>query len=153
MPRGTIDRTNLHHFDLKSLPGGFVKLRQLSYSEMMTRRDLASKMGWETRQSRKGSQAEESVKAVMEAMNKAVMEYEFGNCIVEHNIEDANSQLLNFRNPESFQDLDPKIGAEIGRYIDSLNQEGDEEDLNGSKNAATLSLEEELTPTGITDES
>jgi hypothetical protein len=144
MPRATIDRTKLHHHNLKSLPEGYVKLRQLSYSEMMQRRDIASKMGWETRQTRKGNSNEETVKALMEAMNRATMEFEFKNCIVEHNLEDANGVLLDFTNPRSYADLDPKIGAEIGKYIDELNQEDDDEDLKESPLAPSFSSDNEL---------
>jgi len=153
MPKGTVSQETFRH-ELTSLPGGFVELRQLSYHEMMRRRDIASKLFTEQQVSRnrKEKRTEEMLRAQLEIMNVATMEFEFGNCIVNHNIEDDNGVLLDFKSPMSFRMLDPKIGAEINRYIDDLNQE-DEDDLVPLENAATSSLQDGLIePAMITDQ-
>ena len=59
----------------------------------------------------------------MEVVNVAIMEFEFKNCIVDHNLEDDDGNLLDFSNPMSLSILNPKIGSEIDRYIEELNQE------------------------------
>jgi len=150
MPRATIDREETFRYDLKTLPsengdmGGFVVLRRLSYHQMMQRRDIAAKIGWEERRStgRQQKKGDETIKAMMEVMNVATMEYEFKHSIVEHNLEDSGGNLLNFDNPESFRNLHPKIGAEIGKYIDDLNQEFEDDELENFPTASKPSYGE-----------
>lgn len=158
MPRGTIDREQTFRYDLKSLPaqngevGGFVVLRRLTYHEMMTRRDISSKIGWEERRSRRNRKDEETIKAMMEVMNVATMEYEFKNSIVEHNIENENGSLLDFTNPESYRNLNPLIGSEIGKYIDELNQEPDTEEMENFPTPSKQSFGEETTLKNTSEE-
>lgn len=161
MPKATIDREETFRFDLKTLPanngdmGGYVVLRRLSYHQMMQRRDIASKIGWEERRSRGRKNEDESVKAMMEVMNVATMEYEFRHSIVEHNLEDEAGRLIDFQNPESYKNLHPAIGAEIGKIIDALNPSEDdiEVDLENFPIVSKPSFGEERTPTGILEES
>lgn len=163
MPRATIDIEETFRYDLKTLPssngdmGGFVVLRRLSYHQMMQRRDIAAKIGWEERRttgrnSRKVG-GEDTIRAMMEVMNVATMEYEFKHSIVTHNLEDNNGNLLDFSHPETFRNLDPKIGAEIGKYIDDLNQEIDEDELENFPTVLKQSSGEETTPISISDAS
>lgn len=131
MPKATVS-AETHKFNLRTCPGGYVELRQLSYAEMMSRRDIASRMYAEFKNTGKGSkiniEAEDTVKQYMEVVNVKIMEFEFSRCVVGHNLEDDNGNPLDFDNEMSLRILDPKIGAEISGYIDSLNQE-DEEDV------------------------
>lgn len=140
MPKATVSHET-HRYDLRTCPGGFVELRQLSYYEMMHRRDIASKMFTEqkvqTGRARQKQSPEETIRAQYEIMNVAIMEFEFKNCIVDHNLEDDSGIKLDFNNPLTFRMLDPKIGEEIGRLIDDLNQEA--EDLGPLANALTSS--------------
>lgn len=162
MPRATIDIEETFRYDLRTLPsnngsmGGFVVLRRLSYHQMMQRRDIAAKIGWEEKQTtgrNRRKNEEQTIKAMMEVMNVATMEYEFKHSIVEHNLEDSSGNLLNFANPESFRNLDPKIGAEIGKYIDDLNQEFDEDELENFPIASKPSFGEETTQPNTSEES
>jgi len=163
MPRGTIDRNQRHHYNLKSLPardgedGGYVVLRRLSFHEMMQRRDIAAKIGWETTQKSKKNRGRgeetETVKAMMEAMHVSTMEFEFSNSIIEHNIEDDKGALLDFTNPMTYKYLDPRIGAEISDLIDDLNEEVSEEDLETSETVVSLSSGDETMPPIISDAS
>lgn len=123
MPKATVSQ-ELHHHDLKTLPGGFVKLKQLSFDQMLERRDKAMRM---TMESDTGKRQPTS-KIEMESAMQWTRFFEFSNCIVEHNLEDDNAVPLNFNNPMTLRILDPKVGSEIERYIEELNQE-DEESL------------------------
>jgi hypothetical protein len=129
MPKATVSHDTVH-VELKSCPGGFVELRQLSYAEMMTRRDIASRMYAEFKNTGSGSnvnlEAEDTVKQYMEVVNVAIMEFEFKNCIQDHNLEDDDGNKIDFGNPMSYRILHPKIGAEIATAIDKLNQEDEE---------------------------
>lgn len=102
-------------------PDGFVVLRQLSYDQMLERRDGASQilMGQGVRD---GATPQMAVKI----LNKWSNAYTFPRCIVEHNLTDAQGNPLDFSHPEQvFQTLDPKVGAEIEAYIDELNQDAE----------------------------
>lgn len=104
--------------ELKSLEGGYVELRQLSYDEMLERRDGATKMLME-----RGANNADSRMAVQIA-NKWSNYYTFPKCIVDHNLTDENNIPLDFKKPDAvFKVLDPRVGAEIESYIDAMNQE------------------------------
>lgn len=124
MPKATVSQ-DLHHHDLKSLEGAFVALKQLSFDQMLERRDKAMRM---TMESETGKGRQPSSKIEMESAMQWTRFFEFSNCIVEHNLEDDNGQPLNFNNPMTLRILDPKVGAEIEQLIETLNQE-DEESL------------------------
>src|SRR5262245_32755729 len=104
--------------DLKSLEGAFVELRQLSYDEMLERRDGATKMLMERGDNNANAQM------AVQIANKWSNYYTFPRCIVEHNLTDDNGVALDFRRPELvFKHLDPRVGQEIERYIDEMNNE------------------------------
>lgn len=121
MPKATIS-TETFRKELKTCPGGYVELRQLSWAEMMKRRDLASRMYADV-STKQGTATPETIRQYMEVVNVAIMEFEFKNCIVDHNLEDDDGNKLDFGNPMSLQILNPKVGSEIDRYIEELNQE------------------------------
>ena len=129
MPRATVTQETVRR-ELRSCPGGFVELRTLSFHEMNMRQEMAARVYQEEKVPKKGQKREraETVRGYFEIMNVAVTEYEFRNCITDHNLEDENGMGLDFTQPMRAWRLDPKIGQEIGRYIDELNQFDVEED-------------------------
>ena len=133
MPRATIDPTELHHRDLKTCPGGYVKLRTLSFHEMNTRMDIAARMYQEQKTPQPGKRRveQDSVRSYLEVMNVSVTEYEFRNCIIEHNlyVDDAETQLIDFTRPMQTWKLDPRVGQEISDFIAELTQVADEEEM------------------------
>ncbi len=145
MPRATIDTTVTERFELKSLPAsgdeeaGWIELRKLSYGQILHRRDMATKMAIEGIGDSKGRG--DDIKVTTDLIQKIVTEFEYKNCIVDHNLEDANGKKLNFSNPANVQDLDPKVGQEIGNLIDDMNQW--DTDLQG-KDQETSKQESEL---------
>lgn len=126
--------------ELKSLEGGYVELRQLSYDEMLERRDGATKMLME-----RGANNADSRMAVQIA-NKWSNYYTFPKCIVDHNLTDENGVPLDFKKPDAvFKVLDPRVGAEIESYIDAMNQEEEPPaDFTPPQNGS--SLEEKIEP-------
>lgn len=125
MPRATIDTTSTERFELKSLPAkdgeeaGYVELKKLSYGQILARRDMATKMAIEGIDSKS---KDDDIRVTTDIIQKVVTEFEYKNCIVKHNLEDAMGNLLNFGNPKSVADLDPIVGQEISGLIDTLNQ-------------------------------
>jgi hypothetical protein len=131
MPKATVDPGTSRR-DLKTCPGGYVELRTLSFHEMEMRKDIAGRMYQEQQVSvgrgRKRTD-EETLRAYFEAMNVSVTEFEFRNCIVDHNlfVDEAETQKIDFTKPMSTWKLDPKIGEEIDRYITELTQIAEED--------------------------
>jgi hypothetical protein len=89
---------------------------------------------------------EEIERAYFESMNVAVTEFEFRNCIIDHNlsVDEAETQLIDFTKPMYTWKLDPKIGQEISDVITKLTQIDEEEDMSPLATApSSSSLEEE----------
>ena len=112
-------------YDLKSLQGAWIELRQLSYDEMLERRDGATQILME-----RGIKDTDSQQMNVKVLNRWSNQYSFPRCIVEHNLTDETGKLLDFSKPEYvFPMLDPKVGAEIESLIDKLNQEDEEPEV------------------------
>lgn len=114
MPRATVDMQTVRK-ELKTLPGGFVELRSMSYGEYLHRRDLALKMSMEGRDTKNS-------KVLIDAVQENVAAYELKTCVVDHNLEDESGRKLQLGNPMDFRRLDPRVGQEIGGYIDEMNK-------------------------------
>jgi len=148
MPKATVN-PKAHRYELKTCPGGFVSLRTLSFHEMEMRKDIAGRMYQEESRAalKKGKTTdEEKMRAYFESMNVTVTEFEFRNCIIEHNlfVDDAETQQIDFNRPMENWKLDPKIGEEISRYIAELTQM-DEDDIGPLPTALSQSSSDEPT--------
>lgn len=117
MPRATVDINDTRQFDLKTLAGGQVTLRRMSYGKYLERQQLAMTMAIEQAE-KKGQMGDVKVD-----MNTAAVAYfEFKECIVDHNLTDHDDQPLDFRKPHTITLLDPRIGQEIGDHIREMNE-------------------------------
>jgi len=116
MPVATIDPDATDKFDLKSLSGAYVVLRRMPYGKYLHRQEMALQLKIESRKGQSGSTGH------MDMANRKVTEFEFAQCIVDHNLEDANGEPLDFTNPRSFEFLNPQVGNEIGDLINDLHQ-------------------------------
>jgi len=120
MPKATVS-IEPERKDLESCPGGFVVLKRLSYGQFLARQDMSMEMKFGNKNS--DSQGDITL------MQRRVVAYEFANCIIEHNLEDSNGKLLNFKDPNALSSLDPRIGNEINKYIDEMHQFTDPEEM------------------------
>lgn len=125
MPKATVSQETVKK-ELKSCEGGFVTLKKLPFGLLLERRDNASKL------SMHGGDDKVDI-ALMQRWSR---QFEFGHCIIDHNLEDDNGAKLDFNNEMSIYALDPKIGQEIERYLDELNQEDTPEDQANFTSAA-----------------
>lgn len=115
MPKAVVDpNLNADKHELKTCPEGFVVLKQLTYGQQIQKQQMAAKMTLDN--VGKGSGAGE-----FEFFQRKVAEYEFATCIVEHNLEDNEGKLLDFKNPRTLDTLDPRIGSEISLLINQAN--------------------------------
>lgn len=121
MPVATITQTDFKE-ELKSLPGGYVVIRRMTYGERLTRQQMAMKMQM------KGNNKRDSVIDI-EVMNRLTTLWSFANLIVEHNLTAYNNprdpssgeRPLNFRNVADVELLDTVVGEEVDRLIDRHN--------------------------------
>jgi hypothetical protein len=131
MPRATVDPGYNERIELKSCPAlngedaGFVVLRRMTYETYLERREIAANVEVEGGMGKKKNVDQ---KTLIHAMQRKVAHLEFAECIVEHNLEDANGNLLDFTRASTLKVLDPRIGEEIGSHIDRMNQFDEEED-------------------------
>jgi hypothetical protein len=125
MPKATVS-TDATTYELKSLPGGYVKIRALSYGKKKERADLAGRM-YSSLPERPGMKSKDDNKLFMEAVNRASTHFDFSNCVVEHNLENDDGSMLNFQLEGTLDILDPRVGGEIENLLARIN--GDDEDL------------------------
>jgi len=110
--------------DLKTVEGGFVTARRLTYGEKLTRRAMVSSMKLGDGENGKDFAAE------VRLVNEVATLYDFQHCVVDSNLtkpnlaapDDEEQDLpLNFKDAADVRALDPRTGEEISEWLDSLN--------------------------------
>lgn len=127
MPRATRQIEATVRKDLKSCPGGFVILRRMSYGEKLHRQNM-------TKMSFTGNRRTKDFEGELNMMNEAVALFEFGRCVVDHNLTDDQDRKLDFTKADDVRSLEGQIGEEIDTYIGEMNnfEEEDNEDPEGN---------------------
>jgi hypothetical protein len=122
MPKATVNIDDQTRHELKTLEGGFVVLRKLTYGQSLQRQSMLSmRMIRDAESKRKGE-----TKGEMNLANIDVTTFDFTHCIVDHNLEDENGAKLDLRSPVVFARLDPRVGQEIDTLIQKQNSFDDE---------------------------
>ncbi len=134
MPKAVADITTVEHHELKTCEGGFVDLRKLTYGQSLQRQAMLTMRMVSDAESRR----KKVTKGEFNMANIDVTTFDFGHCIVDHNLEDENGKKLNLGSPVDFQRLDPRIGQEIDSLISKMNSftDEDEEQLGNSEPAS-----------------
>lgn len=131
MPRAVVDPSiNQKRVELSTLSDAYVILRQLTYGEQIQKQQMAAKMTFEGPGSGSGRGGGE-----FEFFQRKVAEYEFATCIVEHNLEDEEGHLLNFKVGSILDRLDPRVGSEVASHISEMNDYQEETDFLGGNSA------------------
>jgi hypothetical protein len=114
MPKA-VATTETEHHELRTLPGGYVEVRRLSYGEVLQRRSMM-KMQIE-------GQGQKDARAEIEMMNRHATEFDFARCIIDHNLyaDDAETRKLNLGSRADLEMLDPRVGQEIEQILDQRN--------------------------------
>jgi hypothetical protein len=124
MPKATANIVEPERHELKTLPEGFVVLRRLTYGQKLERKAMASVASAEQ------GRGKQSMKMQIAMISEQAQLYDFTHCVMEHNLEGDNGELLNFSDINAIRSLDPRIGEEIERLMDSMNNfEEDDPDL------------------------
>ncbi len=138
MPVVTVDPSKTERFDLKTAPAdpsdptdenGWVELRALPYGMKLARRDKASRMSMRAQATKtKGQKTSATAdgELTIENYNEWAVGYYFAYYIIDHNLTDSNKVKLDFSKAMSLKQLDPKVGSEIERLINELNEDEDE---------------------------
>lgn len=156
MPVATIDPSHYEKYELKTLPakdeeeGGFVMLRPLPYGMLLERQDKTMRMsmkGVRPQDRKRKGEDMEMPDVDLKTLNQVASEYDFANCIGDHNLTSKNGEKLDFGNPLTFKVLDPRVATEIQSYIDDLNTPEGEESAEDFIKRATSSPEELLSST------
>jgi hypothetical protein len=123
------------HFDLKSLPGGWVELREMSYGQKLTRQQDTTKMSILMRKGQKDAEGQ------LATMQTAAAMIDFRTCVVDHNLTDRQEQKLDFKNQAHVSTLSSRVGDEIATYIDQMNnfEEYEDEVTGGKGNSVSAS--------------
>lgn len=106
------------HFDLKTVPGGYVKIARLSYGDKMRRTEKTMKQSMTMEKGKKNQKID--VDLTM-ALAKTM---DFNRCVVEHNLTYlVNSQEvpIPFQSPNILDLINGKVAEEIDGYIDEVN--------------------------------
>lgn len=129
--------------DLKTVEGGYVVVRRMTYGEKLQRSEMSGKMRILSQKTDKEAVGE------INMLQKNVQLWEFANLILEHNLEHQEHTFaggdcytgkcgcpirpLNFRMPADVELLTAQVGEEISKFLDELNNfEEDEEVKNSS---------------------
>lgn len=127
MPRATVNIEDTTSVQLKSLSGGEVVLRRMSYGQIMQRRAMM-KLSLTQTAGRKSSLSGE-----MALASKEIALFELRCCIVDHNLTDENEKPLDLSNPRDVDRLNPKVGQELDQLISDMNNFEDEDEDPNSK--------------------
>ena len=139
MPRATVS-TQPQHFDLKSLPEGWVEIRRMSHGEMLHRQDIA--MSMQMQADRRAKSASMDIKQ----SQTAVGQFELATCVVDHNLEDESGRKLSFRNSADVGQLDGRIGAEIADLIQQMHDWESEVPNSNGKSESLSSAQDTVKP-------
>lgn len=112
-----------HREELKTLPGAFVVVREMTYGERLNRSGLAGAM-----KILKDTKSDYAGEISMETQRLTL--WDFANLVVEHNLEDTDGRTLNFKNEQDVRKLNSRIGDEVGQLIDKWNSFEDVEEGN-----------------------
>ena len=137
MPEVGYDKTPVRKELKTAPPDGYVMLRRLPYNEILARREMATKLSMEqtsnSRRARgprdKREPREETQRIGIELAQVVTREYEFANCITDHNLE-VDGVKVDFSKPKlAFMVVDPRILSEIELHLSDLNMEVDDDEL------------------------
>lgn len=126
MPNATINPDEQEEFKLKSLPGAMVVLRRMSYDAYLARRDMMTSIKLAAQ--KKQVEGEEFA-GELKMMNHQVAIFDFKECVVEHNLEDADGNTLDLTKRSTFKRLDPRVGQEIDELISKMNEPLEDDEL------------------------
>lgn len=105
-------------YDLKTVPGGYVKLKRLSYGDKMRRLEKTMKQSMVQKKGQKEQRVDVDLTITQAKIS------DFNKCVVEHNltyIRNGQEVPLNFQGSDILDLINGRVAEEIDGYIDELN--------------------------------
>lgn len=124
MPKATANNQETVRRDLKSLEGGYVEARRLTYGEKLQRRAMVSSMRLESGKKKSDFVGE------MQLVNEQATTFDFQRCIVDHNLyaDDEETVKIDLNNAMGIKSLDPRVGEEIDTFLSEINNFEEDDD-------------------------
>lgn len=136
MPRATVTTDTVRH-ELKSCEGAFVVLKPMAYGTKLGRQQDAMKMVMKQESGPRRRGQTPSSETEIQMLQRAATLIDFRACIVDHNLtkEGPNGEdvRMDLSNPTDLESLNPRIGEEISKLIDELNNWEDPEEPGNSE--------------------
>ena len=134
MPVAVVTKVT-ERFELKTLDGAFVVLKRMTYGQKLLRSEMAMKMlvGGDDGSNKKSK----DFTGEMKLMNRQTALWEFAELVMEHNLQDVDERLLDFRQPRDVDKLEGRVGEEISALLDSINN-FDEEFEEGKSSSGSV---------------
>lgn len=132
MPVATINHS-FKRYELKSVEGGWIELRPLSYGSKLERRDRSMNMKLEQEVGSRGKKRSkrnepEIQKIELQQFSAWSTQFDFEHCVGDHNLTDENGSKLDFSSSMTLKYLDPRIGSELEELLGEINGDLDEDD-------------------------
>lgn len=144
MPVATVSVVPIRRDLVSAPPDGWIEIRRMPFGKKLTRQESAIESGMKG--SAKAAKSDEA-EMFMKMIRRRITEMDFAECIVDHNLTDPNGHKLNLKDPATLDVLDPRVGEEIEKYIDELNNlEGEEEVAANLKTESLPELPSDGTP-------
>jgi hypothetical protein len=134
MVLATASQDTIRH-DLKSLAGGYVEAKRLTYGQKIHRKSMSTMKMVSAGKS-------DDFEGEMKLANEEATLYDFQHCIVEHNLEEElpvaavsgpegpdspNMRKLDMSNIQDIRKLDPRVGEEIETFLNEINNYDEDE--------------------------
>jgi hypothetical protein len=138
MPRATVS-TAPQRFELKTCPEGWVKMRRMSYGELLTSQDMAFQV-----QMKASENNSDEADMGISVTRAAISAFQINTCVMDHNLEDENGRKLVFSDDADVTSLDPNIGQELTKLIDDMHDwnkqfpNSGKPSVNGSSTVSTV---------------
>lgn len=124
MPVAVVTNTQSDKIPLITAPpDGYVVVRRMNYGEELKRSGMAAKLLMSSTKDSKDFQGQ------IDMQTEEVAFWDFANLVVEHNMQDADGRLLNFKNRADVVKLSGAVGKEIGQIIDDFNGAKESEEV------------------------
>ena len=124
MPNATANVQETIRLDLKSLPGGYVEAKRLTYGEKIQRRAMTAGLKIQG-----GKKKTDDFMGEMQLITEESTIFDFAHCIVDHNLyKDDDEQVpFDLTKKTDVRMLDPRIGEEIDNWLSEINNFEDED--------------------------
>jgi hypothetical protein len=115
MPNAVSNSAETVRRELKTCLEGYIVARRLTYGEKLQRRAMTSGMKIA------GAKGKKDFEGEMQLISEQATIFDFQNCIVDHNLEDADGRKLALGTLVDVRKLDPRIGEEIDQFLSEIN--------------------------------